>query len=309
MVDKASDSLRLLCRCGATILLPSSHDVVSHHLSLSCEHCGRTYAWSHGVLVLGEEASQEDYPDEVYALLADIEPRHFWFSGRNKLIISAMRKTLGPLAGRSVLDVGCGTGFVLAALEQAGMHVCGLDMHMAGLRFARQRTRGLLVCETATRIPFSEQFDAVMLCDVIEHTPDDSQVIYEASQALKQSGAVIITVPADPHLWTALDDVSGHKRRYTRQTLTQAIEGAGLRVRTLRYFNILLFPVQALQRRIFKSLVVTDPSNHIQLFRDAFRVPPSPLNTLFGAAMAADIPLSSIPVPFGASLIAIAERR
>src|SRR5262249_8704123 len=141
-----------------------------------CSGCGHGYRWCNGILLLDNAGNQSDYPDESYALLAEVEPRHFWFTGRNQVILATMRRTIGPLADRSVLDIGCGTGFVLAALERAGMTVCGLDMHLAGLRYARQRTNGLLVRETATRIPFADEFDVVMLCDVIEHTDDDSAV-------------------------------------------------------------------------------------------------------------------------------------
>lgn len=305
MVDHCTSTLSFLCdTCSNSILLPTGPTATP----LRCTSCGHTYYWSDGVLMLGRAGDANDYPDEVYGLLAEIEPKHFWFSGRNDLIVSIMRRAIGPLAGRSALDIGCGTGFVLAALERAGMIGCGLDMHLAGLHYARKRTQGALLCQAATHIPFTAQFDVVMLCDVIEHTSDDSAVLREASRALKDRGAVVVTVPADPHLWTTLDEISGHKRRYTRQMLAQAMRRAGLRVCLMRYFNILLFPVQTLQRRLLKQRTITTGADRLQLFRQSLHVPPSPINTLFRLAMAADIPLSRLPLPFGASLIAVGER-
>ena len=116
MVAIFSDTISILCGgCHRAIHLERSLDDTK---VFRCPECGYTYRWSEGVLILGDTASQNDYPDESYALLADVEPRHFWFAGRNQIIIATMRRTIGSLAGRSVLDIGCGTGFVLAALEQ-----------------------------------------------------------------------------------------------------------------------------------------------------------------------------------------------
>jgi 2-polyprenyl-3-methyl-5-hydroxy-6-metoxy-1,4-benzoquinol methylase len=306
MVAASPGTISILCAtCHQAIGL----DYAAGKTPIRCTECGHTYHWDNGILLLGETGNQSDYPDESYALLADAEPRHFWFAGRNQVITATMRRTVGQLAGRSVLDIGCGTGFVLAALEQAGMTVCGLDMHMAGLRYARQRTHGLLVCETATRVPFVDQFDVVMLCDVIEHTPDDSIVLREASQALKSSGVIVVTVPANPHMWTIVDEASGHKRRYTKAMLTAAMEQAGLHILTMHYFNNLLYPVQALQRRLLKRRALASADDRLQIFHQSLRVPPPLINATFRIAMAADIPLSYLPIPFGASLIAVGERR
>lgn len=294
----------LLCvTCNQGVSLPSEQTSAA----VRCANCGHVYQWHDGILVLDSVANQHDYPDDVYRLLAEIEPDHFWFSGRNAVIIQMLRRSIGALEQRSVLDIGCGTGFVLAAFERAGMTTCGLDMHLAGLRYARRRVEGLLLCQGAARIPFSQQFDIVTLCDVIEHVPDDSAVLREAQRALGKQGVVLVTVPANPGLWTVLDEVSGHKRRYTRETLTRAMERAGLRVMAVRYFNTLLLPIQRLQRRLLGSRQRGAGDDALQIFRQSLRVPPSPFNQIFRLAMAADVPLSRLPIPFGASLIAIGK--
>src|SRR5205085_2027009 len=127
--------------------------------------------------ILGDADHRDDYPDEAYALLAAVERKHFWFKQRNRLILSTLREAIGQLAGRSALDVGCGTGFVTAAIEGSGMMTCGIDMHLGGLRYARPRVRGPLMCTGATAMPFVSTFDVALLCDVIEHAADDVAVL------------------------------------------------------------------------------------------------------------------------------------
>jgi SAM-dependent methyltransferase len=188
------------------------------------------------------------------------------------------------------------------------MATCGLDLHLTGLRYARRRIQGLLIWETATRVPFAGQFDVVALCDVIEHAPDDVAVLRQASRALRAGGVLVVTVPAYQQLWTAIDDISGHKRRYTRQALVGAMQRAGLQVRLARYFHTLLLPAQLLARQRFKRRPPSSNTDQMRLLRQALRVPPEPVNALLHLATRADAALSRLSVPFGSSLIAIGHR-
>src|SRR5262249_31055327 len=106
MLAASRDTINILCGiCRQAIRLnqPIADKPVR------CSGCGHGYRWCNGILLLDNAGNQSDYPDESYALLAEVEPRHFWFTGRNQVILATMRRTIGPLADRSVLDIGCGT--------------------------------------------------------------------------------------------------------------------------------------------------------------------------------------------------------
>lgn len=275
---------------------------------MRCQRCGQVSPQEGGILRLGDEAPPEDYPVELYSAIAEVEARHFWFRARSRLVVSTLREALGPPRGRSVLDIGCGTGFVMAALERAGFAVAGLDMHLEGLRHARARTRGPLFCESATRVPFSSQFDAVTLLDVIEHTADDVAVLREASGALRPGGALLVTVPAHQRLWSAVDEAWGHRRRYSRASLVAAMRAAGLIVPAARYFGALLLPAQVAQRMRLGGRPPRSEAERARLTRDALRVPPEPVNGLLYLAALADLALSRFPGSIGTSLIAVGRR-
>ena len=289
------------CGCGEPVLVQAPDEP-------RCGRCRRTYPWRDGILILDDVApAEDDYPVDLYRLLADVEDRHFWFTTRNAVINSVVRRIENP-AGRSVLDVGCGTGVVLGGLEQAGMVACGLDMHMPGLNLARRRVSGLLVRSGAATVPFVRQFDWVMLCDVIEHLDDDVACLKSAADAVRPGGHLLITVPADPRSWSRYDEVIGHKRRYSSRSLTAAMTRAGLVVRCLRYFNAPLLIVQRLHRRLATGGSPSEPDDRQAVVRRTLRVPPAPLNALCTAISAVERNVCRLAFPCGASLIAVESR-
>jgi SAM-dependent methyltransferase/enamine deaminase RidA (YjgF/YER057c/UK114 family) len=64
-------------------------------------------------------------------------------------------------------------------------------------------------------LPFAGgAFDLVCALDIVEHVDDDDGALAELSRVTRPGGALVISAPLHPHLWTAFDDFVGHKRRY-----------------------------------------------------------------------------------------------
>ena len=290
---------RLRCiQCGGDVPIERAAS------SCSCRACGARYPRRDGIIEVTPGLRDEDYPEPLIDLAAAVQDRHFWFAARNDVIVSTMRRTIGALEGRLALEVGCGTGAVLPALERAGLNACGIDMHRRALLHARKRTRGPLVWTNATPLPFFDDFDAVLLCDVIEHVDDDVALLVEAKRVLKPGGSVVVTVPAGPDLWTAYDDVTGHKRRYDREGLAKVIGRAGLVVGELSYFNVLPLLAQRLHRRLRAARDTN--LDGVRIVQQALTVPSPPLNTLFRILMQCEPPLRRLGWR-GGSLVAVAR--
>jgi 2-polyprenyl-3-methyl-5-hydroxy-6-metoxy-1,4-benzoquinol methylase len=246
-------------------------------------------------------AHLDDCPAEGAQFVAEVEDKHFWFSARAALIQQHLEDELGSLRAKSVLDIGCGTGYVLGVLEKAGMVPTGCDMHQAALEFAKRRTTGELICIDANELKGSD-FDCALLCDVIEHADDDLGLLKVAGATVRKGGTVLVTVPAHQWLWTPVDDMSGHKRRYTYTTLHDVMQRSGLVDVKTFYFNRLLMPIQALRKVQMRGM------QDDQKIRDAALVlPPAWFNKLMAMAMKVD-PLFWRRLP-GASLIATGRVR
>lgn len=271
----------------------------------TCDRCMGVYPAVDGVLVLGSVQDAGDYPGGAEELVAEVEQDHFWFRERNRLIIATCESVSGTLAGRRILEVGCGTGFVLEGLEKAGGIVCGVDSSLVGLRYARRRVSGPLIRCDAGDLPFDREFDLAFLCDVIEHSSDDAAVLRAAAQALKPGGLVVITVPAHAWLWSPLDVASGHKRRYSRAGLAAVMRQANFDVLRTRYFGGLLVPIQLAHRWTLRRFDARTAASSKVLLHAALRVPPKSVNRLLRVLMRADLALGDRRWPFGSSLIAV----
>ncbi|MGH7738652.1 MAG: class I SAM-dependent methyltransferase, partial [bacterium] len=109
-------------------------------------------------------------------------------------------------------EIGCGTGFVLQALERetAGLELFGSEIHLEGLRYARERlARTELFQMDAQHIPFRNEFGGIGLFDVLEHIADDQAVLRQVHQALVPGGGLVVTVPQHAFLWSRVDELSG----------------------------------------------------------------------------------------------------
>jgi SAM-dependent methyltransferase len=150
-------------------------------------------------------------------------------------------------------------------------------------------------------------FDAVTLFDVIEHADDDAALLREARGFLAPGGIVFVTVPAFPFLWSRHDDLNHHRRRYVRKTLRAALEGAGLEVVRLTYFNTILFPAVAVVRGVAKLLPRgARPVAASADLRRGTGLWNAPLRRLFASERHV---LRRRDLPVGTSLLAIARAR
>ncbi|HEY7215033.1 MAG TPA: class I SAM-dependent methyltransferase [Thermoanaerobaculia bacterium] len=147
------------------------------------------------------------------------------------------------IRGGRVLDVGCGYGFLLAALETAGYEAHGIEVSAHAAEQARLRTRGQVLQQGAEEpFPFPDgRFDAVTLLDVIEHLDGYPATLASCARCLRPGGKLfVITLNAHslarPLLgrrWAWHQDPT-HVHMFSARMLRQGLEGAGLAVETLK---------------------------------------------------------------------------
>ena len=105
-----------------------------------------------------------------------------------------------PVAGRRLVDVGCGGGILAEAMAARGAEVTGIDMAEASLEVARLHLleSGLEVdYQLALAEPFcaehANQFDVITCMELLEHVPDPTAVLREALRVLGDDGELVCT--------------------------------------------------------------------------------------------------------------------
>jgi SAM-dependent methyltransferase len=260
----------------------------------------------HGpILSFCEPEGADGFDPEAFDRLVTLEHDSFWFRSRNRLIVWAMREYF-PSAGQ-LLEIGCGTGFVLACLRDAfpELRIAGAELHASGLRHASVRLAGVNLFQLDARnIPFDAEFDVVGAFDVLEHIEQDEQVLEGMHGAVKPGGGIILTVPQHSWLWSASDEYAEHKRRYGRAELESKVTQAGFVIRRITSFVSLLLPLMAASR--LAEQLRQSPYDPGHEHRSAQRAD-KPLERV--AELERSLITRGIDFPAGGSLLLIASRR
>ena len=266
----------------------------------SCSTCGWAAPRDGSIYRWRSAPPDVDYHAAYFEQFAHLADRHFWFVSRNALLVWALGRY--GASARSMLEVGCGTGQVLAALRAAhpALTLAGTEALVEGLRMAAVAVPDAqLVQADARELPFEEEFDAVGAFDVLEHVREHETALAHIVRAVRPGGVVLLTVPQHEFLWSALDDYAGHSRRYSRASLAALLAGQGLVVERMTSFVALLLPLMWLSRRRQRR----------RASMADFQLAPA-LNAIGRSVMTAERALirAGVPMPFGGSLLAVARR-
>jgi SAM-dependent methyltransferase len=273
---------------------------------LRCPACGQVPAQILGYPAYAPAlAYQNDgMPAGAHHTLDDLQEKSFWFRERNVLIVQLLRRHFP--AARHLLEVGCGTGFVLAHVQRTfpAIRLCGSEIYSEALPYAHDRLGDAvtLLQMDARAIPFEKEFDVICALDVLEHIEDDESAISAMRKALVPGGGLLISVPQHPFLWSAADAYAHHKRRYRRKELLQKLCRQELEVVAMTSFMTSLLPIMTLQR-----LFAARRKNYRA---EGELVLPRLLDRVFGFILAAECRLISagLSLPAGGSLFAVARR-
>lgn len=246
---------------------------------------------------------RKPFPSESFSKLAVAEAGHWWFRSRNKIILWVLNRFVSPFG--DLLEVGCGTGYVLEGISRAypNIQLKGVEYFGEGLVYARERIPQASFSQLDARlIDVTECHDVIGTFDVIEHIEEDELVLSNLAKGLRRGGCLIITVPQHRWLWSAVDEQACHVRRYTRKELVAKVLQTGLKVKYVSSFVSFLVPLMWLARFRAKD----DDYDSMSEFAIA-----NWMNRLLEGVMSMELWLikHGVTFPVGGSLILVAKKR
>lgn len=128
------------------------------------------------------------------------------------------------------VEVGVGNGLLSRELLRLRWRGEGWDLSETAVQIARATNRSAVASgryrsrhgDWLEHTP--EPVDLVVASMVLEHLPDEARFLHHCRRT---GGQLVLFVPASPQHWGIEDEIAGHKRRYTRDSLRDRLEGSG----------------------------------------------------------------------------------
>ncbi len=190
---------------------------------------------------------------DFYKTYFIVEKKHWLMRVRRKIMHDQLKRFLGPLNSKKILDVGSGSGMLVGELQKEGVGAYGIDSSTEAIEFGtKEGILNLSVMPSTNKLPFTDNyFDGVLAMDVLEHLRDEREVLTEIKRVVKKDGYLFVTVPAYMFLWGKQDEVSHHFRRYTMGRIIELFRADGnFEIVKRSYFNTFLFPLVYLVRTV-----------------------------------------------------------
>lgn len=235
---------------------------------------------------------------EVYDRMAEHDATHWWYVARRKILSRLIATEIKPPKSARILEIGCGTGHNFGMLGAFGT-IDAIEIDEGARDVAQGRLGRPILTAPLPGLDGIEDgaYDIVALLDVLEHIVEDEASLASIRTKLKPGGRILLTVPANPWMWSAHDTAHHHHRRYTLDSLKAVATKAGLKVHLISHFNSLLFPVAAVARLIGKAMGKQTSDD---------QMPSPPVNAILTRIFGLETHLvGRVPLPVGVSIVAI----
>lgn len=241
-----------------------------------------------------------------YALIDRVQEKHWWWLGR-KMILQTLIESLVDLTEKKLIaDVGCGFGANIPFLRQYG-DVVGLELNPEAHEKINNKWGSsveMVLWKSPEKVNY--KFDLILMADVLEHIPNDSEAIDWVYEHLREGGYAIFTVPAHQFFWSEMDEVVHHYRRYSYQSFQSLFDSHKFEWIKLSFYNFFLFPIKILFVIVTRLKRYLLPKQEKRSYND---VPPVVVNTIFKYILYFESKLIQfLSLPFGISIVAILKK-
>jgi SAM-dependent methyltransferase len=242
---------------------------------------------------------------QEHDIMRAVEDHYWWYQALREHVADSIEPSVVEF---SILDAGCGSGGMLAALRKKfpQAELTGLDESEHALELVRARKIGAhLVCASVHELPFPAQsFDFVLSLDVWSHAGvNDALAAHEVHRVLRPGGKLILNLAAFDSLKGAHDCAVDVDRRYTRAQVRVLLRGEDFEIERLTYWNAVFAPPIAVLRWLSRRRPASEEA------RSDFRPLPRFLNSALKGLAALELRASRhLSLPFGTSVFAVARK-
>lgn len=137
---------------------------------------------------------------------------------------------------QNTLDFGCGYGTLISYLKtKFNLEIIGYEINPEAIEKLNAKKINLINSLDENK----ERFDQVVSLNVLEHIENDQKTIEDINHLLKDNGMLVLYLPHSMKIWTNLDELVGHYRRYTKKELFIKLEKANFEIKSWEYVDFI----------------------------------------------------------------------
>jgi glycosyltransferase involved in cell wall biosynthesis len=183
--------------------------------------------------LLDDIYAEDEYGSHILHRLENARRFNRWMSER-----------IEPYVGARVIEIGAGIGSITESLVPRDLYVAS-DINPHYLRYLRNMSLGkpyltvehIDVEDPACFEPYKGSFDTIVCLNVLEHLHDPNAALANMASGLYKGGRLLLYVPQHQGLFSSLDEVLGHRCRYSKKGLSEELARAGFEVEEMSDFN------------------------------------------------------------------------
>lgn len=212
-------------------------------------------------------------------------------------------KAFTPYLGQVILEVGAGTGNLAQVLVdnypslkelvllEPDKRTCNKLIE----RFKGNKKIKIINHFTKDLKGYTGYFDSILYNNVLEHVEEDLEEVKTSKNLLKVNGHTCVYSPAIMFLYSKFDNKLGHYRRYNKKDKLSLFSNSGMKVKVIKYSDIIGFFLWILKFKILKSNGEGNFPKQVKFF-DKFLLP---MNIIIE---------KYINLPFGKNILVVAKR-
>jgi len=167
--------------------------------------------------------------DNIHSDIAALESVSF-ASNYNNYIYKLISK---HIQGDEVLDFGAGYGDFCSYLKNNNKNVTAIEVNPEAI----DRLNELSIINYKKIEKTGKKFQNIVSLNVLEHIDDDKKVFYELVDSLKLGGKIILYLPASMLIWTKLDELVLHRRRYSKKLVLNLVNVDGVEIKHIHWVD------------------------------------------------------------------------
>lgn len=182
-----------------------------------------------------------------------VDPKKHWYYQSKKLPLIRFIRSIAQQTNAKItlIDVGSGSGFFMYELMKA-LPECIQKIWLVDIGYTDEElsaTKAQMI-EKTRALPQDICNGVYVMMDVLEHLPDDLDMLKNIKKSCTGTNYYFITVPAFMSLWSGHDVYLEYYRRYTRRTLNQLLDKANFQTQSSYYLYNTIFPFVWFIRKI-----------------------------------------------------------